>query len=157
MVTATATTPGGAFKLGVFVTGVRPRWSDMDAYGHVNHANTVTLLEEARIDLLFTEAARHGVSEMAKGLVVARLVVDYLAPLVFTGDEIVVEMSVRELKSASFTLDYTVRDGRQEGSAVVTTAETLMVPYNLTAGRPRRLLEAERDFLAGWRAGGNGA
>ncbi|MGM1057884.1 acyl-CoA thioesterase [Saccharothrix sp. Mg75] len=143
--------------MGVFVTGVRPRWSDMDAYGHVNHANTVTLLEEARIDLLFTEAARHDVPDMARGVVVARLVVDYLAPLVFTGDEVVVEMSVRELKAASFTLDYTVRGGRQEGSAVVATAETLMVPYNLTAGRPRRLLEAERDFLAGWRAGGNGA
>ncbi|MFI9006593.1 acyl-CoA thioesterase [Actinosynnema sp. NPDC053489] len=143
--------------MGVFVTGVRPRWSDMDVYGHVNHANTVTLLEEARIDLLFTEAARHGLAEMSRGVVVARLVVDYLAPLVFTGDEILVEMSVRELKSASFTLDYTVRGSRQEGSAVVATAETLMVPYNLAAGRPRRLLEAERDFLAGWRAGGNGA
>jgi acyl-CoA thioester hydrolase len=154
---ATASTPGGAFNLGVFVTGVRPRWSDMDAFGHVNHANTVTLLEEARIDLLFTEAARHGVAEMAQGMVVARLVVDYLAPLVFTGEEVRVELSVRELKSASFTLDYTVRGDRQEGSPVVTTAETLMVPYNLAAGRPRRLIEAERDFLAGWRAGGNGA
>jgi len=143
--------------LGVFVTGVRPRWSDMDAFGHVNHANTVTLLEEARIDLLFTEAARHGVTDMTNGMVVARLVVDYLTPIVFTGGEIVVEMSVRELRSASFLLDYTVRNRRGDDSVVVTKAETLMVPYNVTAARPRRLDEAERDFLAGWRAGGNGA
>lgn len=143
--------------MGVFVTGVRPRWSDMDAFGHVNHANTVTLLEEARVDLLFTEAARHGVTDMTNGMVVARLVVDYLTPIVFTGDEIVVEMSVRELRSASFLLDYTVRDHRGDGGVVVTKAETLMVPYNVTAARPRRLDEAERDFLAGWRAGGNGA
>jgi len=143
--------------LGVFVTGVRPRWSDMDAFGHVNHANTVTLLEEARIDLLFTEAARHGVTDMTKGMVVARLVVDYLTPIMFTGGEIVVEMSVRELRVASFLLDYTVRNRRGEDSDVVTKAETLMVPYNVTAARPRRLVEAERDFLAGWRAGGNGA
>ena len=27
---------------------VWPRWSDMDSYRHVNHAQTVTLLEEAR-------------------------------------------------------------------------------------------------------------
>ena len=143
--------------MGVFVTGVRPRWSDMDAFGHVNHANTVTLLEEARIDLLFTEAARHGVTDMTQGVVVARLVVDYIAPIVFTGGEIVVEMSVRELRSASFLLDYTVRNQRGDDSVVVTKAETLMVPYNVTAARPRRLDEAERDFLAGWRAGGNGA
>jgi acyl-CoA thioester hydrolase len=143
--------------LGVFVTGVRPRWSDMDAYGHVNHANTVTLLEEARIALLFTEAARHGVKDMAAGMVVAKLSVDYLNPIVFTGEDVLVEMSVRELRSASFTLDYAVRNGRGEGSTVVTTAETLMVPYNVAAGRPRRLSDDERDFLAGWRAGGNGA
>jgi acyl-CoA thioester hydrolase len=143
--------------LGVFVTGVRPRWSDMDAFGHVNHANTVTLLEEARIDLLFTEATRHGVTDMTRGMVVARLVVDYLTPIVFTGGEIVVEMSVRELRSASFLLDYTVRNRRGDDSVVVTKAETLMVPYNVSAARPRRLDEAERDFLAGWRAGGNGA
>jgi acyl-CoA thioester hydrolase len=129
----------------------------MDAFGHVNHANTVTLLEEARIELLFTEAARHGVKEMAEGMVVAKLFVDYLAPIVFTGEEILVEMSVRELKSASFTLDYVVRSSRGTGSPVVTKAETLMVPYNVTTARPRRLTEAERDFLAGWRAGGNGA
>jgi acyl-CoA thioester hydrolase len=129
----------------------------MDAFGHVNHANTVTLLEEARIDLLFTEAARHGVTDMTQGMVVARLVVDYLTPIVFTGGEIVVEMSVRELRVASFLLDYSVRNRRGEDSVVVTKAETLMVPYNVTAARPRRLVEAERDFLAGWRAGGNGA
>ncbi|MDX8032992.1 thioesterase family protein [Lentzea sp. BCCO 10_0856] len=143
--------------MGVFVTGVRPRWSDMDAFGHVNHANTVTLLEEARIELLFTEAARHGVKDMAEGMVVAKLVVEYVTPIVFTGEDIVVEMSVRELKSASFTLDYVVRGSREPNSPVVTKAETLMAPYNVTTARPRRLTEAERDFLAGWRAGGNGA
>ncbi|MGW6935713.1 acyl-CoA thioesterase [Lentzea sp. NPDC054927] len=143
--------------MGVFVTGVRPRWSDMDAFGHINHANTVTLLEEARIELLFTEAARHGVKEMAEGMVVAKLVVEYLSPIVFTGEDIVVEMSVRELKSASFTLDYVVRGSREPNSPVVTKAETLMAPFNVTTARPRRLTEAERDFLAGWRAGGNGA
>ncbi|GGU42279.1 thioesterase [Lentzea flava] len=129
----------------------------MDAFGHVNHANTVTLLEEARIELLFTEAARHGVKEMAEGMVVAKLFVDYLSPIVFTGEDIVVEMSVRDLKSASFTLDYLVRGNREANSPVVTKAETLMVPYNVTTARPRRLTDAERDFLAGWRAGGNGA
>ncbi|ACU35087.1 acyl-CoA thioesterase [Actinosynnema pretiosum subsp. pretiosum] len=139
--------------MGVFVTGVRPRWSDMDAYGHVNHANTVTLLEEARVDLLFTEAVRLGVPDLREGVVVAKLVVEYLQPLLFSGGEVVVEMSVRELKSASFTLDYAVRGSRRPDSPVVARAETLMVPYNVAAGRPRRLSEAERDFLAGWRAG----
>jgi acyl-CoA thioester hydrolase len=143
--------------LGVFVAEVRPRWSDMDAYGHVNHANTVTLLEEARVDLLFSEAARHGSMEMARGVVVARLVVDYHAPLMATGNKVRVEMTVREMRVASFTLDYTVHSGLLHSDPVVATAETMLVPYDMARGRPRRLSEAERDFLAAWKnTGGNG-
>lgn len=129
----------------------------MDAFGHVNHANTVTLLEEARIDLLFVEASRHGAAGIAKGVVVARLVVDYHAPLLATGTTVRVEVAVREMRPASFTLTYAVHSGLSADDPVVTTAETMLVPYDLTVGRPRRLSEAERDFLAAWRSGGNGA
>jgi acyl-CoA thioester hydrolase len=139
--------------LGVFVAEVRPRWSDMDVFGHVNHANTVTLLEEARVDLLFGEGGRHGAASMANGMVVARLVVDYHTPLVVDGSNVRVEIAVRELRAASFTLDYTIHSGRRESDAVVATAETLLVPYDTVAARPRRLSDAERDFLAGYRAG----
>jgi acyl-CoA thioester hydrolase len=45
----------------------------MDAFGHVNHANTVTLLEEARAELLFVEAARQGAQSMAGGMVDGRV------------------------------------------------------------------------------------
>jgi len=143
--------------LGVFVAEVRPRWSDMDVFGHVNHANTVTLLEEARVQMLFAEATRLGVDGIARGVVVARLVVDYHAPLHANGDNVRVEMSVRELRSASFTVDYVVHCGLQKTDKVAATAETLLVPYNLPSGRPRRLTDVERDFLAGYRSGGNGA
>lgn len=129
----------------------------MDAFGHVNHANTVTLLEEARIDLLFVEASRHDAAGIAKGVVVARLVVDYHAPLLATGATVRVEMSVRDMRPAAFTLAYTVHSGLSHEDPVVATAETMLVPYNLETGRPRRLSEVERDFLAAWRSGGNGA
>jgi acyl-CoA thioester hydrolase len=142
--------------VGVFVAEVRPRWSDMDAFGHVNHANTVTLLEEARIDLLFVEASRHGAAGIANGVVVARLVVDYHAPLLATGTTVRVEMSVREMRNASFTLDYSVHSGLSPADPVVATAETMLVPYDMTLGRPRRLSEAERDFLAAWKNTGSG-
>src|SRR5579875_584957 len=101
----------------------------MDAFGHVNHANTVTLLEEARAELLFVEASRQGAQSMAGGMVVARLVVDYHVPLIADGRSVRVEITVRTLKAASFTLDYVVHSGRSSADAVVATAETLMVPY----------------------------
>ncbi|HWC81335.1 MAG TPA: thioesterase family protein [Pseudonocardiaceae bacterium] len=142
--------------MGVYVAEVRPRWSDMDAFGHVNHANTVTLLEEARVEMLFVEATRLGLPDMARGLLVARLAVDYHMPLVVNGGAVRIELSVRELRAASFTLDYTVHSGRAAEDAAVATAQTLMVPYDLDRQRIRRLTEPERDFLAGYRVGGSG-
>jgi acyl-CoA thioester hydrolase len=129
----------------------------MDLFGHVNHASTVTLLEEARAELLFTEASRHEAASMARGMVVARLIVDYHTPLVADGRNVRITISVRELRAASFTLDYSVHSGHDDSGPVVATAETLMVPYNLETARPRRLTEAERDFLAGYRAVVNNA
>ncbi|MFC4858243.1 acyl-CoA thioesterase [Actinophytocola glycyrrhizae] len=142
--------------MGLFITEVRPRWSDMDAYGHVNHANTVTLLEEARVALLFTEAARQGADGMARGVVVARLVVEYFVPLVADGTPVRVAMSVREMRHAAFILDYQVYSGQSDDQVAV-TAQTLLVPYDTASGRPRRLTENERDFLAAYRSGSNGA
>jgi acyl-CoA thioester hydrolase len=131
--------------VGAFVAEVALRWSDMDAFGHVNHARTITLLEEARAELLFTEAERQGLLGMAEGMVVARVVVDYHSPLLYAAKSLQVRMSVRELKAASFIVDYTAY-----AQEAVATAETLMVPYDLRAGRPRRLTSDERDFLAEW-------
>lgn len=91
---------------------------------------------------------------MAAGIVVARLAVEYQAPLVYSGEPLCVEISVRELRSASFTLDYVLHSGLSLAAPVAVMAETLMVPYNVAVGRPRRLSDAERDFLAGWRAQG---
>lgn len=138
--------------MGAFVAQVRPRWSDMDVYGHVNHARTVTLLEEARIQLLFAEAARHGAQDMVRGLVVARLAVDYHAPLVADGRQIRVQLAVRDMRAASFVLDYSLHSGPSESDPLAATAETMLVTYDTAATRPRRLTGAERDFLAAWRA-----
>lgn len=133
--------------MGAYVAEVALRWSDMDAFGHVNHARTVTLLEEARAGLLFTEASRHGLVGMAEGMVVARVVIDYHAPLAYSHGSLQVRMSVRDLRAASFVIDYAAFAG---DSASVATAETVMVPYDLKAARPRRLNDGERAFLAEW-------
>lgn len=36
------------------------RWSDMDAFGHVNNVVFLRYLEEARIDFMFTQATAAG-------------------------------------------------------------------------------------------------
>jgi acyl-CoA thioester hydrolase len=119
----------------------------MDPYGHVNHANMVTLLEEARVPLLFGEASREGLTELPKGIVVVRLEVNYRAPVVASGQDIRIELSMTELKFASFTIAYQVHSGPSEEDKVSVTAQTVLAPYDAATERPRRLSEDERDFL----------
>jgi acyl-CoA thioester hydrolase len=126
----------------------------MDAYGHVNHANTVTLLEEARVDLLFREASLRGADDLARGVVIAKLSVDYHAPLFANGGSVRIAVSVREIRAAYFVLDYAVHGGPQESDPVAVTASTTLAPYDLAAGKPRRITDAERDFLAAYHNGG---
>jgi len=48
------------------LTASGPLISDQDLFGHVNHANMVTLLEEARVPLLFVDGSS-GLTELVKG------------------------------------------------------------------------------------------
>jgi acyl-CoA thioester hydrolase len=123
------------------------RWSDMDAYGHVNNVAFLTYLEEARVDLLFEHAKRLQVdADLEDGVVVARHEIDYLAPLDFRVEPVLVETWVEKLRHGSFTLAYEVRDDH-DGSTVYARARSVMVPFDLDAGRPRRLTEGERAVL----------
>ena len=136
----------------MFSTDVAVRWSDMDVYGHVNNARVVTLLEEARTELLFGEGARRGAHTLAAGVVVVELSVRYRQPLVYSASPVQVRLWVSELLAASFALDYVVAGF--VGDAV--TARTQLAAYDTAAQRPRRLTPAEREFLAGFRDGGSG-
>jgi acyl-CoA thioester hydrolase len=138
--------------LGVYYAEVWPRWSDMDAYRHVNHAQTVTLLEEARLQLLYGEGALHGAELVDSGLVVAKLDVVYHAPLFVNGKPFRVALTVTKLRVADFTLHQVVHCGPTETDPVGVVANVTLAPYDLKNERPRRLTEHERDFLAGWRS-----
>lgn len=125
-----------------YVTQVRVRWSDLDAFRHVNNAKTVTLLEEARIDWLFAEATKHGVERLTEGIVVARLEIDYKRPL---GMElpVTVSMGLTKLGQASMTVDYVL----SVAGTTMATALSVLVPVDPVTFRPRRMDDRERAFL----------
>lgn len=125
-----------------YVTQVRVRWSDLDAFGHVNNARTVTLLEEARVDWLFTDATRHGVDRITEGIVVAHLDIDYRRPIGMKVP-VTVSMGLTKLGTASFTIDYVL----SQAGATAATASTVLVPVDPTTFRPRRLDDRERAYL----------
>jgi acyl-CoA thioester hydrolase len=138
-----------------YTADVVVRWSDQDAYGHVNHARVVTLLEDARTGLFFDAAAHAGVSEFEVGLLVAALEVTYRRPISWSPSGVHVEMAVHDIRAASFRVAYRLLlpdgDGWDVAKPAV-EASTQLVPYDLASERPRRLTAQEREFLAGYEA-----
>ncbi|MER6051003.1 thioesterase family protein [Streptomyces sp. NPDC001793] len=119
------------------------RWSDMDANGHVNNVVFVRYLEEARIDFMRRLAPGGGSPSFTGGSVVARHEVDYLRQLVYRPEPVTVEVWVTEIRAASVTVGFEVKDG----DAVCLRAKTVVVPFDFAAGRPRRLTAEEKVIL----------
>lgn len=114
----------------------------MDAYGHVNNAVFIRYLEEARIDFLFRPE-----KDFKQGSVVARHEIDYKRQLVHRHTPVDIELWITEIRAASFTITYEVKDDDQ----VYVRASTVVVPFDFEAERPRRLTAEEREFLAEYR------
>lgn len=120
----------------------------MDAYGHVNNVVFLRYLEEARIDFLFRPD-----KDFKQGSVVARHEIDYKRQLLHRHEPVTIELWVSEIRAASFTLAYEVKDG----DLVYARASTVIVPFDFAAQRPRRITAEERDFLQEYTDGGEGA
>ncbi len=114
----------------------------MDAYGHVNNVVFLRYLEEARIDFLFRPD-----KEFQQGSVVARHEIDYKRQLVHRHTPVDIELWITEIRAASFTITYEVKDG----DLVYVRASTVVVPFDFAAQRPRRITDAEREFLEEYR------
>jgi acyl-CoA thioester hydrolase len=114
----------------------------MDAYGHVNNVVFLRYLEEARIDFLFRPE-----KDFKQGSVVARHEIDYKRQLVHRHKPVDIELWVTEIKAASFTIAYEVKDPEQ----VYVRASTVIVPFDFATQRPRRITAEEREFLEGYR------
>jgi acyl-CoA thioester hydrolase len=140
----------------------------MDAFGHVNNAVFIRYLEEARIDFMFRLARADGSPSFSGGSVVARHEIDYVKPLCHRPEPVVIESWVTRITAASVTIAYEIKDddepagnagadatGTRPGTGTVyARASTVVVPYDLTAQRPRRITAEERAFLERYRDDG---
>lgn len=124
------------------------RWSDMDAYRHVNNVQYLRLLEEARI-MAFKEwfGGVGSRSLVGGGVIVARQEIDYLRPLVYRGVPVQVDLRVSRVGGSSLDIGYEVRDTEGAGDAVYARAESTIAAFDLSTERPRRLPEAARSVL----------
>ena len=133
---------------------VQMRWADLDAYGHVNNAAMLTLLEEARIATFWTsdpEGARSGAKVLSGGpasdthTLVARQEIEYLAPLSYSQDPVGVDLWIGEIGGASLLVCYEVLT---PAGQVCARAASSIVKVDAGSGRPVRFTAEEREALA---------
>jgi acyl-CoA thioester hydrolase len=132
------------------------RWSDMDAYGHVNNVQFLRLLEDARVIVFAAAGSDEGGSVVNTGLIVASSRIEYLAPLVYRTEPVAIDLWVTCVAGASFDMGYEVLDEHDVDDRpprVYARAETTLVLYDLAGHRPRRMAPEERATLESWRDG----
>jgi acyl-CoA thioester hydrolase len=122
------------------------RWSDMDAYGHVNNVVFLGYFEMARVDLFFERASLEERTGLRRGTVVAEHEIRYKLPVVYSPVPLDVQIWVSAVRAAAFTCHYELLDhGR-----LAVTGRTLLVPFDFSINRPRRLTPDEKEFLQRW-------
>ena len=127
---------------------VRLRWSDIDGYGHVNNAAVLTLLEEARIAVFWSDGEGSGSGGTSLGAgpgadtatFIAHQEIEYAAPIEYSTTPLQVEMWLARMGGASIDVCYEVPG--PDGVAV--RAMTTLVLVDPATGRPRRLTDEER-------------
>lgn len=120
----------------------------MDMLQHVNNVTYVDYLQEARAALYDSHPELHRKGD--EGVVVVRHEVDYVVPLTYRDRPVLVDTWVTQLRAASFTLAHEVYDETEHGRTVYLHASSLMAPFSLETGRPRRIVEQEKEVLGAY-------
>jgi acyl-CoA thioester hydrolase len=122
------------------------RWSDMDAYRHINNTAYLAYLEQARVAMFFDRSDDPNFAGFTGGTVISRHEIDYLRPVVYHPEPLRLELWIGSVRAASFAVHYEIFDHDR----VVARAVTQCVTFDFGAQRPRRLTGAERLVLAGF-------
>ncbi|MGA9869748.1 MAG: thioesterase family protein [Rhodococcus sp. (in: high G+C Gram-positive bacteria)] len=125
------------------------RWSDMDAFAHINHARMVTLLEEARIEWLLSEGEAN--ESLIKSALIASVNISYKKPLRHSDSPLDVTLWFEKVRSVDFTIGYEVRAaGSPADSPPAVTATTQMAMVDVGSESLRRITSEEKSYLAKW-------
>ena len=118
---------------------VEIRWSDVDAYMHVNNAVYATYFEECRDEWVERTL---GAAGDTWDLVLARVAIDFRRELRLEDEEVTVSCALERIGNSSLTLREQIRTRDGELAA---EAEAVLVARDRTLGRSRPLSDAERE------------
>ncbi|WOF24561.1 acyl-CoA thioesterase [Microbacterium betulae] len=142
---------------------IQLRWGDLDAFGHVNNASMLRLLEEARCRAFFRaedsgeDAPPTAVfgsevlgSQAGVATLIARQSIEYLRPVPYRHRPLDVQLWIGRLGGSSIDVCYEVRGAAGNGAEaeeVYARADAVVVLVDVSSGRPVRLAP---EMRAAW-------
>jgi acyl-CoA thioester hydrolase len=124
----------------LFVAPISVRWRDLDAFNHVNNANYLTYLEEARLHWLQHVPGWFDEQSMP---VLAASEINYRRPIEWPA-QLLVELTCERLGNSSMTLAHRIIDA-DDHDRLYSDGRVVMVWMNPTTGKPVALPQAIRD------------
>ena len=132
------------------------RWSDFDAYAHVNNAEMLRVLEEARIQAMWrpddgsVSDAPTAVMDVRPGAatlaLIARQEIEYLAPIPYMRAPLDIEMWAGAVGGASIEVNYEVFSPvGVEPRVLYTRAATTVVMVSAETNNPTRVPSELRE------------
>ena len=136
------------------------RWSDFDAYAHVNNAEMLRILEEARIQAFWRPDdgvtalpsavidARPGAETIA---LIARQEIEYLAPIPYMRAPIDIELWIGRMGGASIEICYELFSPVGNAPRLLyTKAITTLVMVTTATGKPQRIGDDLRQVMSAY-------
>jgi acyl-CoA thioester hydrolase len=138
---------------------IRLRWSDFDAYQHVNNAEMLRLLEEARIEAFWAsdEPASSSTSPSSLAVIdgrpgsptislIARQEVEYLLPIPYQRTPLDIELWIGRLGGASLQICYEIYSSEGDPArSLFAKASSTLVMVDAATGRPQRITDVARS------------
>jgi acyl-CoA thioester hydrolase len=121
---------------------LRVRWSDVDAYRHVNNVKYIEYFQEARIRYMMR---LHQDGDTFGSMVVARMDVDYRRPVLFRLEPYEVHSWISHVGRTSFVIAAEIRDGDE----VLASSRVVAVGFDRDTQRAAPLTPDHRARLVG--------
>ena len=123
-----------------YKTPIPIRFSDMDAFGHVNNAIYLTYFEIARFNY-WKDAIDWNFSE--NGVIVGRSEINYLKPVTLH-DKIACYVRVVRIGNSSFDVMHVLVKITPEGEEICTTGKTVCISYDYNIHKPVKIPAEQR-------------
>lgn len=130
---------------------VPTRWNDLDAYGHVNNAAMLVLLEDARVQAFWGAETVDSITSPSTLWLVARQEVEYLVPVPYRSQPLDVQIWLGRIGGASLEICYEVCSpiGTEPFVRHSRAASTIVLVDPATQ-RPRKITDEERESWSAW-------